>query len=222
MITLHSVAGGLQRLVSLPFVHSTPNRTGNSYAVTVVTPIRSDEMRALRQVLRGFRPGSHSPLARITYVQFARWVIIDQLRTRWPGAPERPSTLNTPYLLFSADLTAPAGIRARLPQTFFRDLAIYMRAECDAVWGKCLGFPGARDVDSFVDYLTRSQVDIGLYYAAFPNTTPHQIRAAVDVRKRFARFVSTHESAIFLPPAAAGAEFAYDQLKTAYLREFAP
>ena len=58
--------------------------------------------------MRSYGPGPASPLAKVPDVQFARWVIIDQLRTDWAGAPKPPPRLKSDYLLFSADVTAPA------------------------------------------------------------------------------------------------------------------
>jgi hypothetical protein len=216
VIDLNSLATTVTRLASLPFTWSQPNRDGNSYAVTVVTPIESDKADTLRRVLRSFRPASRSPFAYIADVQFARFVIIDQLRTDWPRAPRKPSALGEPYLLFSADLTAPAGRVAGLPETFFRDLATHFPSTCTLVWGRCLGFPGVRNVDDFVDYLTRSQIEIGLYYAAFPNVTPDEIRSAIDLHRQFTRFVCEHEDAMSLP---AGSP-ARTQIRDDYLAEF--
>jgi hypothetical protein len=140
--------------------------------------------------------GSPSPLADVPDVQFARWVVIDGLRTDWPGAPPRPSVLRSDYLLFSADLTPPRYRAARLPGSFFRDLAQFMPVATKRVWEHCLGFPGLRPVEDFVEYLTRSQIEIGLYYAAYPDATPVDIHAALKVREKLTEFAITHQDAI--------------------------
>ena len=220
MITLRSLVSDVVGLVSLVLSPPEPNRNGNSYAVTVVTPIMPNEADALRRTLQGFRPGIDSPLAVIPNVQFARWLVIDQLRTNWPHAPRRPSALRSEYLLFSADLTAPAAQAASLPKSFFRDLANHMRDECDEVWGRCRGFPGAGNVERFVDYLVSSQIKIGLYYARFPNLTPDEIARVVGLRDRFAQFVCDHQTEMLLAPGSPRAASAYRQLRDDYLREF--
>lgn len=218
---LLSLAAKAYRLALLLLAPPDANRRGASYAVTVITPIAPGQLDPLRDLLHSFAPGDGSPLARVPDVQFARWVVIDQLRTGWDGAPRRPSSLNSSYLLFSADLTAPANRADDLPESFFRDLAERIPRQCAAVWGKCRGFPGTADVEQFVDYLTRSQIRLGLYYAAFPDDTPDEIAAALEVRRKFAEFVVAHQYVISSPAAANGPHEAFKKLRDEYVRESA-
>jgi len=220
VITWQSVATAVSRLAALPFDHSPPNRSGNSYAVTLVTPIQPGKTDDLRQLLRGFRQGKGSPLATVPEIQFARWVVIDKLRTDWPHAPRRPSKLHSDYLLFSADLTTSPDRAAELPGTFFRNLAAIK--DCAEVWGKCLRFPASGKAEDFVDYLTRSEIEIGLYYAAFPNVTAREIKNAIEFRDKFTRFVCDHEEAILLPRWSPAAGRAHQKLKDDYLAQFTP
>jgi len=93
---------------------TTPNDSSHvgSYAVMLVTPIERDKTEPLARVLQAFGTGESSPLAKLPDVHFARWVIIDRLRTDWRGAPSSPSKLESAYLFFDADVTAPAYRRA--------------------------------------------------------------------------------------------------------------
>lgn len=196
-----------------------PNRNGCSYAVTVITPIVDRQQAdAVRKELCKLGHGKHSPFHDLPDVQFARWVVIDQLLTDWKCAPKPPPTVNSPYLLFSADLTAPAYRADRLPGSFFRDMVARIPGVCNAVWGKCLGCPDAGiDPDGFVKYLTDSQIKMGLYYAGFPNLTGDEIAAALNVREQLARFASNHQDEML---ATAGSP-AHQALKDAYLAESA-
>ncbi|MBV9940613.1 MAG: hypothetical protein JO262_00685 [Solirubrobacterales bacterium] len=216
MTRLHSLLGTVWQAAALLLAPPPPNRRGCSYAVTVVTPIYPGQVGELRGVLHAFKPGPGSPLHQVRDVQFARWVVIEQLRTVWRGAPKRPSRLESAYLLFSADLTAPASRADGLPETFFRDLASRIPKQCTDVWGKCRGFPGVADVDEFVDYLTRSQIDMGLYYAAFPDATPDEIDRALKIRRELARFVLEHQHAMTVAPASAQAHRIRQELQDHY------
>jgi hypothetical protein len=183
----------------------------------VMTPLLPDRAEACREVLRDFKLGQCSPLARIPDVHFARWVVIDRVRLGYPGAPALPTKLGSEYLLFSADLTPPEYRVDRLPVSFFRDLAQHMPVESEQVWSHCWGFPGvngAGGVDAFVDYLRASQIEVGLYFAAFPDITPAEIINALEVRANFAQFVFDNQDAL-----ASGAANA--QLQTRYLTESA-
>ena len=214
MITPSSLLSAVGRAAAGSFRAPPVNRRGNSYAVTLITPILPNRSNALRDVLHGFELGPKSPLAKVPDVHFARWIVIDRLRLDWPGAPKRPSRLRSQYLLFSADLTAPSERAARLPGTFFRDLAQHIPGECDAIWKHCVNFPGVADLDHFVQYLSGSQIDIDLYYAAFPDLTPSEITRATNVRQEFARFVLRHQDALF-------SDRGHDTLKAAYIEESA-
>lgn len=188
-----------------------PNRNGCSYAVTVLTPILPGQVDTLRTILRGYGAGRDSPLSHVPDIQFARWVVIDQLRTQWPGAPKSIPHLTSPYLLFTADVTAPAYRAQELPGSFFRDLIHLMPAESDRVWSKCQDFPGVDDADTFAEYLERGRIGTGLYYAAYPDDTAQDIRRALDIRQSLVSFVRQRQSDPKSP-----------ELKEKYLTEYAP
>lgn len=166
-----------------------PNRSGRWYAVTLITPIEPGQTDDLASILRGFGTRQSSPLAKLPDVHFARWVIIDHLHTNWPGAPKAPPRLRSDYLLFSADVITPASRASELPEAFFRDLLAHIPDEVTAVWSRCRGFPGTARSDAFVSYLAASQIELGLYYAAYPGGTVDEIRHALWVRGRLATFV---------------------------------
>jgi hypothetical protein len=190
---LQSRIEGFRKAVTSRLIPREPNRKGSSYAVTVITPIRPDQTAALSDELDKLKPGKSSPFYDLPDVQFARWVIIEQLLTDWRGAPKPPPTVASPYLLFGADLTAPAYRADRLPDSFFRDMATRIEVTCNAVWGNCLECPDASDVDAFVDYLKDSQINVGLYYSAFPDLTAAEIANVLSVREQFARFARDHQ-----------------------------
>ena len=212
MITPGSVITAIGRKAAAAVGLPPPNRRGGSYAVMVMTPILPDRTNDCRDVLRSLPRGQGSPLARIPDVHFARWVVIDGPRLGYPGAPRWPTRLQSDYLLFSADLTPPAYRVDRLPESFFRDLAKHMGAECDEVWSHCWGYSDVNDVDAFVNYLEVSQIEVGLYFAAFPNLTPAEIMNALKGRRKLAEFVLRNQQAL-----ASGAANA--RLQADYLRE---
>lgn len=192
MITPSALLAALRRVRARVLGPSPSNRRGNSYALTIVTPILPGKSDDLRSVLHGFNREEASPLANIPDVHFAQWIVIDRLRTDWDHAPKIPSILESEYLLFSADLTAPAYRANKLPRSFFCDLLHHVPGKCDAIWENCYGYPTADDPKAFVDYLTHSQVEIGLYYAAFPDLTPVEVTSAMKLRKQLADFVLRH------------------------------
>ena len=193
MTLLGCIGATARRVLSLALGDGDPNRRGCSYAVTVITPISPGRTGELRELVRSYGPGPASPLAKVPDVQFARWVIIDQLRTDWAGAPKPPPRLKSDYLLFSADVTAPAYRAGSLPDSFFRDLATHTPADVDKVWGHCRRYPGSGDVERFAAYMKQSQITIGLYYAAFPDATVDDINHALHVRAQLGELALTNQ-----------------------------
>jgi hypothetical protein len=169
-----------------------PNRMGRSYALTLVNAIRPDRREDLLGILRDF--DAVPPMAKFEYVHFARWVIVDQLRSRFTGAPPRPSQLCSPYLLFTADMTFPAYVEDdELPGSFLTDITRRMPSAAHDVWAHCYGYPGPADDEAFVSYLAKSQVSTSLYYAAFADMTPGEISRALAGREAFIGFVREHQ-----------------------------
>jgi hypothetical protein len=196
VITPSSIGAALRRARSVGLGPPPSNRSGNSYALTIITPILPGKSDDLRAVLGSFNPEGKSPLVGVPDVHFARWVVIDRLRTNWPRAPKRPSILGCEYLLFSADLTAPAYRADKLPASFLEALVRKAPYQCDAVWKNCYRYPDGDDPAAIVDYLMRSRIEIALYYAAFPNLTPVEVTSAIKVREQLSKFVIKHQDVL--------------------------
>jgi hypothetical protein len=170
------------------------SRSGRSYAVTLMTPVRRGEEQALAAHLDGLGGPEQSPLAKLPHVHFGRWVLIDQLKLEWPGVPAPPPRLESQYLYFSASVTAPdGGYAADLPESFFRDLAARIPKDADAIWRHCVAYPGISDVDAFVRYLAAGQIHTSLFYVGYADVTVDEVRRALAARKNLVTFVLDHQ-----------------------------
>jgi hypothetical protein len=168
------------------------DRDGRSYAVTLLTPITDGQGCALAETLQNLGLTGPSPLSNLPYVHFGRWVMIDDLKTDWPGAPKPTPRLLSQYLLFSASVTAPEGKRYTL-ESFLRELYEKMEQDANAIWSHCLKYPSPPSSDAFVSYLRRSSVKAGLFYACYADTTVDEIRGALALRDNFTRFARDHQ-----------------------------
>ena len=178
------------------------SRSGRSYAVTLLLPINPGAETDLAAHLDGLGTGDDSPMAKLRHVHFARWVVIDQLKMDWPGAPSRPSRLKSQYLLFTATVTARVDEHVKLPEqrhaeqlpeSFFRELCARIPDEVDAILRYCHGYPGSSDADAFVCYLSAGQLDTSFLHVGYPDVTVDEVRQALAARNRFVAFVRDHQ-----------------------------
>ena len=182
------------------------SRSGRSQYFTSLAPIREGARADLEALLQ--RLADASPFAAIPSVHLARWLIIDEFKYGWKGAPKNRTQLGSPYLLFTAVVTADDDASAELlPDTFLHALLEGSGGEATTVWSHCRGFPGEADVDASVDYLKRSQLDTVLFYVGYPDSTPDDVRHAATGRDLLSSFVRRNQG---VEPA---------QLKAAYLEE---
>jgi hypothetical protein len=166
---------------------------GSSRVFTMLAAIRPDHVATLGRFLRELALDVESPLAKLPHVHGARWVVIDQLKMDWPGAPRTPPRLNSAYLLFTASLTIPRGSGYRFPQAFVNDIRRKMGDVADEVWGHCMGYPGTQGRDDFLDYFLSSRLRTGIHLFGYPGATVDDVRCALKVRSGFAEFALTHQ-----------------------------
>jgi hypothetical protein len=148
--------------------------------LTVLTPIRPGEDRALTAHLDRWASGGESPFSRMSSTHFARWVVLDRLGSDIPGGRRRERPLRMRYLLFSSTSNSPAA-------EHLEELRLRLGPEVDAVWGHCVGYPGHHRRVAFHRYLRHNSLPIHQRFAAYDAAVP-ELRAALDLRDRHIAF----------------------------------
>ena len=162
------------------------NVLGQSYALTVLTPIIAGHEIALRTHLHGLPTAGDSPFARVPRTHFARWVIMPQ--PAFEGPPMRPDPWKSQYLIFTSCFDGD------LP-SYLDDLCRLIGPEVDAVWRHCVAYPGSEDAAAFARYLRHNQIDTEVYFAAYPHATVDQVRASLALKDRLVKFVVATQGA---------------------------
>jgi hypothetical protein len=148
--------------------------------LTVLTPVRPGEEPALQNSLARFSQGGDNPLSRVAEIHFARWVVLSGAPWLYRGLPRRNRPLRMQYLLFTSTANRP-------PEQHVEDLRTGLRGHADAVWGHCVGYPGHERSADFCRYLLHNRLPVHRWFAAY-DATVHQVREALDLRRRHAEF----------------------------------
>src|SRR5919112_4018662 len=162
------------------------NRSGQAYALTVLTPVTAGHEERLRSHLEAL-PQEAGPLARLPRTHFARWVIVGEFVVE--RGQRHEDRLHCPYLLFTSNFDGPLG-------TYLDDLSERMGEQALQIWAHCAGCP--EDVAGLRAYLLHNQIDTGIFVAAYPHATVPRVRRALEMRRRTIAFAVRSQG---LPPA---------------------
>ncbi|HSP10543.1 MAG TPA: hypothetical protein VLU92_13230 [Candidatus Dormibacteraeota bacterium] len=179
---------------------SANNVSGQAYSLTILTPIMDGHEVELAGYLNDLQSGDRSPLAGVRGTHFARWVVIDDVVYEGPDQGEREQLQHT-RLLFTSNFDGQLDSYLEALRTGAGDSA-------DAIWGHCIGYPGAGDAGAFGTYFRHHQIDSSLFFAAYGDRTVEDVTRSLAVRTRFIGFVLRAQG---LPA---------PELKTAFLQEF--
>lgn len=175
------------------------------FALTVLSPIIGgtaegvDHAAAIRSILGRQRweerdKRKPSPLAGIRTLHFARWVVIDDVRSQ--GWPAREEHLRSKYLLFIADFDGALA-------SFLDCLRNEARELVRSLWEHCVEFPGVEDGAAFQRYFQHCQLkftvpfgkftlpfgQVTLPFAAYPKSTLPDVLKALHVQRRMLEFI---------------------------------
>jgi hypothetical protein len=155
-------------------------RTWPTTPLTVLTPVRPGEERALATHLDGLHSGGQELFSRMSSTHFARWVVLDRLGADVPGRRRRARPLRMRYLLFTSTANSPVDEQ-------LEELRLRLGPEADAVWGHCVGYPGHHRRVAFHRYLRHNSLPVPQQFAAYDATVP-EVCAALDLRDRHISF----------------------------------
>ncbi len=178
-----------------------PNQNGCVFGLTFLSPINGDKHAMpshdlqLRYHLAQLDTGAHSPFATAPGTHLCRLVVMDDVV--YVGHPAHEEHLHSKYLVFETNTDCDTG-------DYLTNLARTIPAELDAIWGHCIGYPGASDPAAFVRYMKSCQLDTTFFFAAVNDRSVPQTLAALQTQRAVADFIASHQG---LPPAQLQQEF---------------
>jgi hypothetical protein len=149
------------------------NINGKVYAMNCITPMRPWKTWILRLIffaLWNIKP-LQSDLINLSFIEFARWVIIPRDSFPYLGHPQRHEELKYDYLLFFSNFNGTWN-------QYIDAFSAVLSNGLNLIWRWSEKFPGSVPVTTFKEYIARVQFDTDYYYTAYPQATANDVKAA--------------------------------------------
>ena len=176
------------------------NINGKVYAMNAITPMKPWKTWLLRGfffILGRVKP-LQTDLINLSFIQFARWVIIPKDRFPFLGGSQQKDALQYDYLLFFSNFNGTWN-------QYIDAFSAVLSRGLNLIWRWSEKFPGSVPVTGFKEYIARIQFDTDYYYTAYPQTTANDVKAAHVVDKALETL------------GAAAASLTPEQFRVAYL-----
>lgn len=155
------------------------DRSGQALALTVLAPIQAGHESALADALNDLPLREGSPLARVPGTHFARFVVIDA--PVYEGAPQKRDSWKASRLLFTSNFDAPV-------ERYLDGLRTGLDTDGDAIFGRCVGYPGSADAQAWTAWLLAHRVKSSLFFGAYGDQSVQTVRDSIATRARLAAF----------------------------------
>jgi hypothetical protein len=167
------------------------NQSGSIYGLTILSPIKSHHPHAeispslaIRRCLRCLAQHEISPFAKVSSTHMARLVVMDDVV--YEGSPSCEEHLQAKYLIFESNFDGDLD-------TYLKMLATEAAAEVECVWQHCDGFPGVNDVEKFVEYMKKCQIETTFFFADVNNKTVQETLRALQTQTAVAAFIEKNQ-----------------------------
>jgi hypothetical protein len=144
------------------------NKSGNSYALTLLCPILpgvpkecpeglegQPNVACLRYALQKVRLNQDSPMSRVPNTYLCRFYILNDVP--YQGHPSALEHLKSNYLVFSSNFHGELD-------DYLTGMWNAVKDEVQFVLGHCVGFDKVRNVKDFIAYIKRCQVNTTFFF----------------------------------------------------------
>jgi hypothetical protein len=156
------------------------NINGKVYALNVITPMKPWKTWILRIaffVLGHVKP-LQNDLINLSFIEFARWVIVPRNAFPLVGKDQKPEQLKYDYLLFFSNFNGTWN-------QYIDAFSAVLSRGLNLIWRWSEKFPGSVPVTLFKEYIARVQFDTDYYYTAYPHATANDLKSAHIVQSSF-------------------------------------
>jgi hypothetical protein len=156
------------------------NINGKVYALNVITPMKPWKTWILRLVffVLGHVKALQGDLINLSFIEFARWVIIPRMAFPYLGNGQQREELKYDYLLFFSNFNGTWN-------QYIDAFSAVLSRGLNLIWRWSEKFPGSVPVTLFKEYIARVQFDTDYYYTAYPHATANDLKSAHIVQSSF-------------------------------------
>lgn len=165
------------------------NIAGKSFAITNTTPMvwwKTPFARAIFWVIGtlGVPKKDQQNLVNLSFIHFARWVIIP--RGKFPHLSDRQlvETLHYDYMLFCSNFNGSW-------EQYIDAFSEVIPGGMNNIWRWSTSYPGSRPITPFLGYIAQNQYDNDYYYNATPGASTADIVHAIKLQTALDAFTPT-------------------------------
>lgn len=163
-----------------------PNQSGNSYGLTVLSPIinGSDNNQSfsaiLRDKLQNLPLNSASPMAKVANTYLCRFYVLNDVF--YQGKPAKEEHLKSKYLVFSSNFHGSLD-------DYLVGMWQSAKQEVIDLWQHCVGFDLVNDAASFTQYIKKCQIENSLFFNGSNDEPLAEQLKGLYLKQEFSRFV---------------------------------
>ena len=165
------------------------NINGKVYALNVITPMKTWKTGLLRLVFFILWHVKHlqNDLINLSFIQFARWVIIPRNSFPYLGGNQHRESLRYDYLLFFSNFNGTWN-------QYIDAFSAVLSKGLNLIWRWSEKYPGSVPITPFKQYIAQVQFDTDYYYTAYPQATANDVKSAHIVQQAVNTLSSKAES----------------------------
>jgi hypothetical protein len=165
------------------------NINGKVYAINVITPMKPWKTFILRLVffVLGHFKSKQQDLINLSFIEFARWVIIPRRQFPHLGHGQVEEDLRYDYLLFFSNFNGTWN-------QYIDAFSAVLSDGLDKIWRWSEKYPGSVPVTPFKQYIAQVQFDTDYYYTSYPHATANDLKSAHIVQAAFDTLSQKSES----------------------------
>ncbi len=127
-------------------------------------------------------------LTDLSFIHFARWVIIKRDAFPRLGSTQPREKLHYDYLLFESNFNGDW-------EKYIGAFSDVIPGGMDNIWRWSVRYPSSRPITPFLNYIRNCQYDTDHYYSAYPGASTNDIRGALALQKALGDFAKNTASA---------------------------